>query len=179
MIAATSNQVEASVISVAITLAVLAWLLYRQRQVRVFRPNLGLALILIVGGIATISGGGQSGLGSTGRDVILGALLVGDAAGLGALRAWTVQLWRSGYTVFRQGSWLTMGLWVVGIAIHALVDALAGISDSTLLLYLGVTLAAQQLVLQARARDPYRLTERATQVPDPGDPTRPAAWGGR
>jgi hypothetical protein len=177
MIAATGNQVEASVISVAITLLVLAWLLYRQRQVRVFRSTLGLAVVLVIGGIAVLSGGGPNGLGSTGRDVILGVLLLGDAAGLGALRAWTVQLWRSGGTVFRQGSWLTMGLWVVGIGIHALVGALAGISDSTLLLYLGVTLAAQQLVLQARAGDPYRLPERATPIPDQGDPTRPTAWG--
>jgi hypothetical protein len=160
MLASTANQTETAVISLGITLAVFAWLLYRQRQVRLFRPNLGLPAILIIGGIAVLTGGGSSGLGSTGRDLVLGVLLVGDAAGLGAVRAWTVRLWRSGNAVFRQGTWWTMGLWVVGIGIHALVGALAGISDNTLLLYLGVTLAAQQLVLQARVGDPYRLPER-------------------
>jgi hypothetical protein len=55
-----------------------------------------------------------------------------------------------------------MGLWVVGFGSHALVDAIAGISDSTLLLYLGVTLAAQQLVLQARARS-SELPERGAR----------------
>ncbi len=161
MLAASSSQTETAVISLAVTLGVLAWLLYRQRQVRLFRPNLGLPAILIIGGIAVLTGGGSSGLGSTGRDLVLGALLLGDAAGLGAVRAWTVQLWRSGNAVYRQGSWWTMGLWVVGIGIHAAVGAAAGISDNTLLLYLGVTLAAQQLVLQARVGDPYRLPERS------------------
>ena len=55
-----------------------------------------------------------------------------------------------------------MGLWVVGFGSHALVDAIAGISDSTLLLYLGVTLAAQQLVLQARVRS-SELPERGAR----------------
>jgi hypothetical protein len=169
MIASTSSHVETSVIYAVITLAVLAWLLSRQRQVRLFRPHLGLAVILAVAGVAVLSGGGPNGLGPPGRDLILGALLLGDAAGLGAVRAWTVQLWRSGDGVFRQGSWLTVGLWVIGFGIHALVEALAGISDSTLLLFLGVTLAAQQLVLQARASDPHRLPERAIGgVPERG-----------
>ena len=84
--------------------------------------------------------------------LILGALLVFDAAGLGAVRALTVRLWRSGGVVLRQGTWVTMVLWVVGAGVHALVGALANISDSTLLIYLGVTLAAQQLVLQARVQ---------------------------
>lgn len=160
MLATAPSQTGTSLTSLGVTLLVLAWLLYRQRQVRVFRPSFGVSLILIVAGIGVLGGGGANGLGSTGRDVVLGALLVGDAAGLGAVRALTVRLWRSGQGVVRQGSWWTMGLWVVGFGIHALVDAIAGISESTLLLYLGVTLAAQQLVLQARVTDPSRLPDR-------------------
>ena len=64
--------------------------------------------------------------------------------------------------VFRQGSWLTGGVWVIGFGIHALVEALAGISDSTHLLFLGVTLAAQQLVLQVRVRS-SELPERGAR----------------
>ena len=41
----------------------------------------------------------------------------------------------------------------MGTGIHLAVDALAGISESTVLLHLGVTLIAQRLVLQLRARD--------------------------
>ncbi len=55
-----------------------------------------------------------------------------------------------------------MVLWIVGVGIHALVGALADISDSTLLLYMGITLGAQQLVVQARARaEPGRLPQRS------------------
>jgi hypothetical protein len=53
-------------------------------------------------------------------------------------------------------------VWVIGFGIHALVEALAGISDSTLLLFLGVTLAAQQLVLQVRVRS-SELPERGAR----------------
>ena len=62
--------------------------------------------------------------------------------------------------MLRQGTWVTMALWIVGVAIHALVGALADISDSTLLLYMGITLGAQQLVVQARARQPESLPQR-------------------
>jgi hypothetical protein len=76
------------------------------------------------------------------------------------VRALTVRLWRNGDLVLRQGTWVTMALWIVGVAIHALVGALADISDSTLLLYMGITLGAQQLIVQARARQPERLPQR-------------------
>ena len=46
----------------------------------------------------------------------------------------------------------TAALWVVGAGIHAALDAAAHAGSASDLLYLGVTLAAQRLVLRARAR---------------------------
>jgi len=160
VLAATVTQTQTTLLSIAVSLGVLAWLMYRQLQVRAVRASFALPAVLIVAGLASVSGTGANGLGSPGRIAILVALLVGDAAGLGAVRALTVRLWRSGDVVLRQGTWLTMALWIAGVGIHALVGALADISDSTLLLYMGVTLGAQQLVMQARARPPERLPER-------------------
>ena len=160
MLAATATQTQTTVLSIVISLAVLAFLMYRQLQVRPVRTTFALPVVLIIVGVASLSGGGPNGLGSAGRVAILVALLVGDAAGLGAVRALTVRLWRNGDVVLRQGTWVTMALWIVGVAIHALVGALANISDSTLLLYMGITLGAQQLVVQARARQPERLPQR-------------------
>jgi hypothetical protein len=147
------NQSQASILGLVVSLLVLAWVLYRQRQVRPLRTTLILPVVLIILGVLDIGGAGKSGLGSPTGLLILVALLIGDAVGLGALRALTVHIWQSGDTAFRQGSWWTIGLWLVGTAIHLAVDALAGISESTVLLYLGVTLIAQRLVLQLRARD--------------------------
>ncbi len=46
----------------------------------------------------------------------------------------------------------TAALWVVGAGIHAALDAAAHAGSAGDLLYLGVTLAAQRLVLRVRAR---------------------------
>jgi hypothetical protein len=130
---------------------VLALILYRQLQVRRASPTLLLPAVLIVVGVAELAtlSKGSSKL-TSGEIGILIALLVLDAGALGFLRAWTVKLWRDGQGVLRQGTWFTVGLWLVGIAIHEVVDLVAHIPSSSLLLYLGVTLLAQQLVLQAR-----------------------------
>ena len=145
------TQTEASITSLVISLLVLGLLLYRQLQVRPLRTTLVLPVVFLILGIAGLTQPGKNGLETTSGIVILVALLAGDAVGLGALRALTVRIWQSGGMVMRQGTWLTMVLWVAGAAIHAVVDLLAGISDSTLLLYFGITLLAQRLVLQARA----------------------------
>jgi hypothetical protein len=47
----------------------------------------------------------------------------------------------------------------VGLRVHLGVDAVARISDSTTLLYLGVTIAAQRFVLEKRASDPSPLAD--------------------
>lgn len=149
--ASSSQPAGTTAVDIVISLAVLALILYRQLQVRRASPTLLLPAALIVIGLAELAtlSKGSSKL-TSGEIGILIALLVLDAAGLGVLRAWTVRLWRDGEGVLRQGTWITVGLWLVGIVIHEVVDLVAHIPSSSLLLYLGVTLLAQQLVLQAR-----------------------------
>lgn len=71
---------------------------------------------------------------------------------MGAIRAYTVKLWSSGSVVYRQGTWLTIGLWIVSVALHLAVDQIGKTGDATLLIYYGITLAVQNWVVQSRAR---------------------------
>ena len=86
------------------------------------------------------------------------ATLVVGALILGAVRAFTVRVWTSNEWVVRQGTWLTMGLWVLSLALHFVSDVGAAHSGagnfeaSSFLLYLAVTYGVQNYVVHRRAR---------------------------
>lgn len=76
---------------------------------------------------------------------------------LGALRATTVRLWIKDGRVVRQGTWLTVILWLISVGSHLVASALLHGAAATAdrfatLLFFGVTLGAQQLVLLGRVR---------------------------
>ena len=76
---------------------------------------------------------------------------------LGAVRALTVRIWTSNSWVVRQGTWLTMGLWVVSLGLHFIGGVGAqhvgagSLEASSFLLYLGVTYGVQNAVVHRRA----------------------------
>jgi hypothetical protein len=148
---AHTSTASSTVIDVVISLAVLGLILYRQRQVRRAAPTMVLPIVLIVIGLVSLASLSKGSNKLTSAEIgILIALLAVDAVALGAVRAWTVKLWHDGTAVLRQGTWLTVGLWLVGIVVHEVVDLVAHIPSTSLLLYLGLTLLAQQMVLQTR-----------------------------
>lgn len=86
-----------------ISAGVLLYVLYRQRQVRPLRTQAVLPVVVSVLGLVDLLSDLHSHPLSTGQAVVLAVLLVGDAVGLGAVRAFTVRLWRKDAVVFRQG----------------------------------------------------------------------------
>ena len=84
----------------------------------------------------------------------------------GVLRGETVHIWRRDGVLVRQGNAITVVLWVAGLGIHVLVDLLingvdssaSGIGANTILLYLGVALAAQRFTTLRRAEERGRVT---------------------
>jgi hypothetical protein len=88
---------------------------------------------------------------------VVGTLVVG-AVVLGAIRALTVKIWTSNNWVVRQGTWLTMGLWVLSLALHFLggvgaQHAGAGnLEAASFLIYLAATYGVQNYVVHRRAR---------------------------
>ncbi len=79
-------------------------------------------------------------------------LWIALAAGMGALRGWTAQIWRADGPfrwVVRRGTWATMALWGLGIALHLILVGRA--AGASFLVSLGVGYGVQRAVEQARA----------------------------
>lgn len=148
--------------SVLFGLVVFAFLLWRQLQVRRLREGRSwlIAGALVVVGVLEVTRY------LAGHHVAHAALaLIGVSflvgIGFGAVRARTVKIWRQESTVVTQGTWLTIALWLVTVAVHFAIDLMVDASSrngaqagaAAILIYLGLTLGAQRLVVFARARD--------------------------
>src|SRR5579863_2248840 len=140
-------------VSVVVDVAVLAWILYRQRAVRRVPLRFGAqlpVLIAVFGIIQIVDYTDTHDVSGTVLATVLGSVAVG-AGVFGVLRGYTVRLF-SGTKgrVLRQGTWLTMLLWLVSVAVHfasfTLVHALhgpTGVASASLLLYLAVSVGIQ------------------------------------
>jgi hypothetical protein len=150
---------QSVLLNVAVGVVVLALLLWRQLQPRRVREDgaLRLTVILLVIGVfqayPVLSKTSLSGI----VLVLLGAGLVSGAV-FGTLRAHTTKLWINENEVWRQGTWLTLVLWLVAVGLHFGIDYLserqgapAGLGSSTIVLYLAVTLGIQRFITQQRA----------------------------
>lgn len=164
---------QQNVINILIAAVVLAWVMSRQLRARPLneqRPY-SLMVVLAVLGLFQIAQ-------LAGRAQITGAALAALVAGLvsGAIFGWLrgrhVHLWRVDGVLTRQGNWLTVALWVVGLAIHLGLDAagellsphdgaITSLGTVGIMLYLAVTLAAQRFATLARAKNlPRRVPAR-------------------
>jgi hypothetical protein len=138
-----------AVLNHVLSAAILAWLLVTQVRRRPVKTRLLFPLILMALGVTSFTSY-RGGTAPTGLAIILLSLLIGGV-GLAVWRAYTVRLWIQDGQVWRQGTGLTVALWLIGVAGHVAADAWTHAGSSTYLLYFGVALLAQRLVLQARA----------------------------
>ena len=146
--------------TIALDILIAFYVLRRQRRIRIAPRVLSLRFPIVLGVIGLIDVlGYRANHHVTGGDYawVLATLFVG-ALVLGAIRAFTVRIWTSNEWVVRQGTWVTMGLWVLSLALHFVSDVGAAPSGagnfeaSSFLLYLAVTYAVQTYVVHARAR---------------------------
>ena len=158
-------------VDLLIGLAVLAFILYRQLQVRPVRDTMRLPLIIAIIGVVQLVQFLQHGHHGPGVFVALAGSLV-IAAVFGAIRAATVRVWVDGGRALRQGSWLTAVLWIVSLGAHLGYDYLvegkgseAGLGSASLLLYFGVTFTIQRLILMARAQRIADTSPQRASVP--------------
>jgi hypothetical protein len=97
--------------------------------------------------------------------MVLGAL------GVGALRGLSMRVWSGNGWVVRQGTAVTMVLWIVTLLVHVFGDAggsqagTADLAGATFLLYLGLTLGLQSYVVFRRGQPLW-----AALGPDAGRP---------
>ena len=147
--------------SVALGLVVLTFVLLRQVRVRPVPRALSLrgpVVLGVIGLLTLTSYAGNHHVGSAAWAWVIGAMLVG-AVGLGVARGLSVRVWATENWVLRQGTAVTMMLWLVSLVIHFVGDAAgthasggAGLEGSSLLLYLALTLGVQNAVVQRRAQ---------------------------
>jgi len=149
----SSSTVSSSTGNIVIGLLVLAWLISSQLRRKPLSQKTRLGLILaVIGLVETWNFARHTHL--TGRDVALTGLSIVTGLGLAVARAWTVRVWAGQGNVWQQGTWLTALLWVAGLGQHLLLDTLvvSGLGSASLLLYFGVVIFAQRLVVLSRAR---------------------------
>lgn len=70
---------------------------------------------------------------------------------MAAIRATTVKVWLEQGITYRQGTWLTILLWVVSIGLHVVLNMIRHVGQSTSLIYLAITFTVQKLIVQKRA----------------------------
>ena len=146
-----------NMISIVVGLLVLIFLLYRQRKIRKVRKdvNYKLPLILLILGIANFKGYVATKPLSVNSLLVLIFSLLFLAVGMGAIRAATVKIWVKDGVIFRQGTWLTISLWIVSAGLHMFVDFFGHTGESSLLIYYAVTLFIQSLVVQYRTKSKF------------------------
>jgi hypothetical protein len=146
--------------TIALDVLIAVYVLSRQRRIRLVPRVLSLRLPIVLGVIGLIDLLSYTNNHHvTGRDYlwVLATLIVG-ALVLGAIRAFTVKIWTSDQWVVRQGTWVTIGLWVLSLALHFVSDVGAAhngagnFEAASFLLYLAVTYGVQNYVVHRRAQ---------------------------
>jgi hypothetical protein len=139
----------------------LVWVLLRQVAVRPVPRVIRLTLPVVIAVIGlfelTSYSSSHHHIAGSAWVWVLGTLVVG-AIGLGIVRGLTVNIWTAGNWVLRQGTPVTMALWLVSLAVHFAGDFFGskahdgtGLESASFLLYLGVTLGVQTAVVHRRA----------------------------
>lgn len=149
-----------SAANIVVALAIVALILVRQLRTRAVRETQPYRLVLILGVIGlieTVQFHQSHEVSTTAWALLIASLVLGGIFGL--IRGLTVHVWREGGVLYRRGNAATLVLWVVGLAAHLGLDAVIGhvdadargLGDTAILLYLAITLGAQQLYVLQRA----------------------------
>lgn len=147
--------------NILIAIIIIGFILSRQLRERPVREDKGYTMLIVLGiaGLAQVAQGIEkfSDIPPVAYGVLLASLLVG--AGFGVWRAAKMHLWRDHGTLVRQGNWITVVLWIVGMGLHLGSDVVlerisphaATLGSSSIVLYIAVSLAVQRYVMMRRA----------------------------
>lgn len=149
-------------LTVVIAVLVVGWILLRQMQARPLKDRSArVAIVLAAVGLAQtvqyLASGGEVGAGHA-VAVVLGLII---AVALAYPRALTTKVFPGADGRYlRQGTAATIGMWILAIVAHIMVDVLVplamgdhtgrGFAGVTTMLFIGTTLYAQSYFLQQR-----------------------------
>jgi len=153
------DTVNNNLTSVVIAVLVLGFVLVRQVQKRSVKEDgkpVLLLVLLAVGLVDFVQFVKGHPVNGTGIAMLVASLVAAGA--FGAIRGYTIRLWREDGVLYRQGNALTVVLWLVAIGVHFGADVLidhsgsaTGLATTALLLYIAVTFGVQRLVVRSRA----------------------------
>ena len=147
--------------NILIAIIIIGFILSRQLRERPVREDKGYTTVIILMAIGVVQ---VAQVAEKTADIPLGAygvlavsLLVG--AGFGMWRAVKTHLWRDHGTLVRQGNWITVVLWIVGMGLHIGSDVVlerisphaATLGSSSIVLYIAISLVVQRYVIMQRA----------------------------
>ncbi|WP_125764010.1 hypothetical protein [Companilactobacillus hulinensis] len=144
--------------NIVLALLILYVVIKRQLEARTVRFKPEFFIIVILFGIASIGDAiNKQHLNISQSNIyVFGILSLISAAIFAALRAWSYKLWLDDDgLVMREGNWMTIVWWIIGIGMHVAVDQIWNKSSVTLLLYLGITLLIQRGLVWYRASSKY------------------------
>jgi hypothetical protein len=156
---ASAHSAIPSPLTIVLIVAAVGYVLWSRMQGRPLklRRMLVLPVVLMVLGITDLTGSSAPHL--TPKDIAFLVVGVAIAAGLGAARGATIELYPQQGELWQRYRRTTVGLWIVLIAIRltliviaSAVGASAGGGTNTLLLTLGVSLLAEAAIVGPRAR---------------------------
>lgn len=147
--------------------ALLVWIMYRQTQpkaVKEERPYVLMIILAALGLVQIVQLSQKVNIPLEAYVLMVIGLVSGAAFGL--LRGSLLHVWRNAEGVLmRQGNWVTVVLWIVGLGVHLGLDQLAtlfapsdahsaaeSLGGTSVTLYIGITLAAQSLMALGKAR---------------------------
>jgi hypothetical protein len=143
------------ILDIVVAVALVGWIIVRQVQPRPFNPRqlLILPAIMIIVGASEVSKAAPSGHSLTNTQITWLVVDLAVAVVSGVARAVTIRLYEQAGELWRQGTRVTVVLWLASIAarlVIALIGSHAGagkVLDDGLLLSFGVSLVVQAAVL--------------------------------
>ena len=171
------NLSTTSSLNYVVTAALVVWVLTRQLQARpvVARKLFVLPVILVIVGIGSLDSAGPKGASHfTSNDGKWLAIDLATTIVFGLLRGASIRLYAQGSVLWRKGTWLTLGGWLLSFGARALIGVLAAndgasvVASSAIALSFGVSLGVQGAGIYLRGMQ--------AGVPFASDPGRARTW---
>lgn len=148
------RKVMTMLVNVVVGVLVIGWVLWRQMRPQAVTASPKAAIIITAIGLVGAVQFVQHHPISIGAQAVL-VLSAVVGLGIAAVRGLTVRIWHDETgRLMSRGTLPTLVLWIVGIASHVAIDAVgaAGTSGATIVLFIGLSLLGQRLVVQWRGR---------------------------
>jgi len=145
-------------VTILIAAVLVIFIIYQQLRTRPITSRQLVVLPLILAGLGIVNISHQPPA-SAAADTALAASVITGVL-FGVARGITTKIWWSEGVMMRKGTGITLALWIVGIGLRLVIGLIArrngvavSVTTGEIPLFLGITLAAQNLLIWLHAQD--------------------------